>query len=326
MTDLSERTPGFQLQTLDRIVETLNAIRARPSGLTLTELGSSLGLPKTSVHRLLKAMARHDFVRKDELTKTYRLGPALLVLGADSLNQWDVRSVAHGYLEQLVRVTNETGCLAVMHEDMAFCLDTIESARSAPFWVRIGKEMEWHCAAAGKAILAYQPDSQVDRILRHRPLQRFTEHTITDVDELKVHLRQVRAQGYAVCDGELEIGVKAIGVPVVQGDSSVIGSVTLIAPSERLDARGMEQLLPQLARTAQQISMQLGHHPSALTAARFPQDAVAVSVPESLTASGPRGETNTRSGTQSRDGPRPSVHRGAVMDEVAQIQIDGGRE
>jgi DNA-binding IclR family transcriptional regulator len=214
-------------------------------------------LPKATAHRILHALVKHDFLRKDDLSKVYRLGPALLTLGANSLQQWDIRSIARPYLERLAQTTHETVTLNVLYKDKAICLDTIEGDRSASFVVRVGRESEFHCSAAGKAILAYQPEEQIRQVLRSASLPKCTQRTITDIEELVSHYALVRHQGYAVCDGELEVGVRAIAVPVRQEDTQVIGSVTIVAPAERLDAEGREQLLPPLQQTARQISLQL---------------------------------------------------------------------
>jgi len=247
------------VQTIDRTVEILHAVSLAPGGLSLTEIAAQLRLPKTTAYRMLQALVKHDFLRKEALTKVYRLGPALLILGADSLNQWDLRSIALPYLQQLAHITNETVCLTALHKDAAVCLDTIESNRSVSFWVRIGREMDFHSAASGKAILAFQSEEQIDRVLRHEPLQGYTSHTLTDVNAVKEHFQTVRQQGYACCDGELEIGVRAVAMPIMQRDGRVIGSVAIIAPAERLDDETRTQLLPLVFDIAQRISDHLGY-------------------------------------------------------------------
>jgi len=248
------------VQTVDRTVEILNTVHKSPSGLTLSQVSSRLGLPKTTVYRMLQALVKHDFLRKDNLTKVYRLGPALLSLAADSLNQWDLRSAALPHLRQLAHISNETVYLAVLHGDTAICLETIESDRSAQFFVKLGRKMDFHCAAAAKAILAFQSDAQIEAILEHTPLIAYTSHTITDVTELREHLQEIRRQGYALCDGELEVGVRAIAAPIIATDQQAVGSVAIVAPAERLDVEARRELLPALLHTARQISEQLGYH------------------------------------------------------------------
>lgn len=245
------------MQAIDRAVEILDTIHNAPAGLTLSQLSRGLGLPKTTVYRLLQALVKHDFLRKDDLTKVYQLGPALLLLGTDSLHQWDLPSIALPYLQQLVKIANETVILTRLYRDRAICLQTIESERSFQYFVRPGRDIPFNSGAAAKAILAYQSDEEIDRILTDKELAKHTAQTITDIDEMKEHLRGVRRQGYAFCDGELEAGMRAIAAPITPNDHRAIGSVAIVAPAERLDAEARERLLPPLLHAAQQISKQL---------------------------------------------------------------------
>lgn len=249
------------MQTIDRTAEILHTVGSAPSGLTLTEITARLGLPKTTVYRMLQALVKHDFLRKDALSKIYRLGPALLILGANSLHQWDLRSMARPHLQQLARAINETVCLNVLHKNMAICLETIESDRSTSFVVRVGRQMEFHCSASGKAILAFLPDEQIRRTLAETGLAACTSRTITDIDQLLEHFQIVRQKGYAFCDGELEIGVRAIAAPILQDDTEVVGSVAIVAPAERLGEEDRMRLLPLLLSTAREISLHLGYYP-----------------------------------------------------------------
>jgi DNA-binding IclR family transcriptional regulator len=207
---------------------------------------------------MLQGLVKHDFLRKDELTKVYRLGPALLLLGADSLHQWDLPSIALPHLQQLVKTANETVILTRLYRDRAICLQTIESERSFQYFVRPGREIPFNSGAAAKAILAHQSDEEIERILSRTQLLRYTPQTIIDVDELKEHLRTVRRQGYAFCDGELEVGMRAIAAPIMPDQQRAVGSVAVVAPAERLDAEARKRLVPALLHSAQQVSKQLG--------------------------------------------------------------------
>jgi len=246
------------VQTIDRSVAILNAINGTPSGLTLSQLCTILCLPKTSVYRVLQALLKHDLLRKDDLTKIYRLGPALLVLRADSLHQWDLFSVAEPHVRELAKVANETTILTRLYRNRAICLDSAESARSFRYFVTPGREIPLHCGASAKAILAFLPGEQISRMLGPAPLTRFTPRTITDLTELLEHLQQVRGQGYAFCDGELEVGIRAIAAPIMGNRLAAMGSVAIVAPAERLDAEARERLLPALLDTAQRISERMG--------------------------------------------------------------------
>jgi len=248
------------VRTVDRIVEILNAINSTPSGLTLSQLCGKVGHPRTTIHRMLQALLQHDFLRKDDLTKVYRLGPALLLLGADSLHQWDLPSIAAPYVRKLAKVANETILLTRLYRDTAICLQSVESERSYQYFVTPGKEIPFHCGASARVILAYLSRQQVEKMVGQGPFTRYTPRTITGLTELLEHLRAVRRRGYAFCDGELEVGIRAIAAPIMRGGLTVMGSVAIVAPAERLDEELRKRLLPLLFDTVQRISEQLGCH------------------------------------------------------------------
>ncbi len=247
------------MQAIDRTVAVLELVAASPAGLTLTDLATGLDLPKTTAFRILQALVGHDLLRKDKATKVYRLGPTLITLGTHAVQQWDLRSVSRPYLQQLSRATNETVFLSVLYKDAAICLDTLDSDRSTRFLVGVGRKMEFHASATGKAILAFQPDDEIARILQKESLAPLTSQTITDTDRLTAHLKEVRRRGYAFCDGEAEVGVRAIAAPIMQGEDQAIGSVGIVAPAERLDEEARTHMLPLLLETAQRISEQMGY-------------------------------------------------------------------
>jgi IclR family KDG regulon transcriptional repressor len=209
---------------------------------------------------MLQALVACDFLTRDARSKTYRLGPGLLTLGTHSLNQWDLPSVALPYLERFTGVTGETVFLTALNRDRAICLQTVGAERSIQFFVRAGREMPFHCAASAKIILACQSNERIETILNDKPLFKFTSRTITNIDELKQHLENIRRQGYAICDGEMEVGVKAIAAPLIDSENQVIGSVAIVAPAERLNQEAENRLLPQLLDTAKEISRRLGYH------------------------------------------------------------------
>lgn len=250
------------MQTVDRCVGILKAISSTPSGLTLSQVCSSLGLPKTTAFRVLQALLKHDFLRKDDLTKVYRLGPTLLVLRTAALHQWDLFSIAAPHVRELADAANETTFFTRLYRDRVICLDSVDSSRSFRYHVTPGSEVPFHSGASAKVILAYLSAEQRSRMLGQAPFTRFTPRTITDLTELLEHLDQVRDQGYAFCDGELEVGIRAIAAPIMGDDLCAIGSVAIVAPAERLDAEAQERFLPALLDTAQRISERMGYRPA----------------------------------------------------------------
>jgi IclR family acetate operon transcriptional repressor len=115
-----------------------------------------------------------------------------------------------------------------------------------------------HCTGVGKAVLAQLPDKQVRALLARTGLPARTVHTITDVESLLAEVGRIRDRGYAVDDGEQEIGVRCVAVPVPGTPSPT--SISVSGPVARMTEEAIEQVVPALREAAGRISAELADH------------------------------------------------------------------
>jgi IclR family acetate operon transcriptional repressor len=206
-------------------------------------------------------LAERQLVVQDPDLRHYRLGPAVLRLGDSYQRQNRLIAVGRGYLASLEANAGESAFLTELINDDAICVATAESYRPLRFFMRIGQRMPYHAAASARAILAFQPLLDAERLLRKEKLDRFTEATPTTIEQALEELGRVRQCGYAVCDQEIEVGVAAISVPVRQGSGHVRASLSIIAPHERLTGERKNALIQMLLDAAIGISTTLGYQP-----------------------------------------------------------------
>ncbi len=226
--------------------------------LGVTELSQRLELPKSTVYRLLASLQRGGLVDQDPETEKYRLGIELVRLAGLVLKQIDVRQIARPYLHSLAETSEETVNLTVLTGDgKVINIDGIPSPRMVRNVGWIGREMLPHCISSGKVLLAYLPQQQLERILA-KGLPRFTDKTITDPVRLQEELNQVRQQGYAVAQEELEVGLSAVAAPIRNHEGTVIAVISVSGPSFRLSEK-ISELAQLTKRTADEISYQLGY-------------------------------------------------------------------
>ena len=114
-----------------------------------------------------------------------------------------------------------------------------------------------HCTGVGKALLAFMPQDEQERYLAE-PLERLTVNTTVDRNALVSELQDTRCRGYAIDDGESEIGVRCIGVPIFNHLGELVGSISLSGPTTRMTSERTEQLVSSVKEAAQQISVRLG--------------------------------------------------------------------
>jgi len=233
----------------------------------ITQLADDLSLNKTTVYRLLNAMAKFEIIEKNSDNERYRLGLRLHELGCRALDSRSLRNEVHGFLVELSRRCNESVSFAVPGAGGIVCLDrvdppdTVITARTP-----IGGLFQPHCTAAGKAILAYLPQKEVDAIMRRNGMPRFTSNTIIKYSQLLEDLALARHQGYATDSGELEKGLYGLAAAVFMRGSHPIGALGIAGPSPRFCLQELTHKIILVRGFAVSISRALGRRGSELPA------------------------------------------------------------
>jgi IclR family transcriptional regulator, acetate operon repressor len=224
----------------------------------LTDLARAAGLNKTTVYRLLTALASEGLVARSAATDAYRLGPEAIALGARALRSNDLRSVSRSELEELARSSDETATIEVLVGSEVLIVNEVHSRQWLHASPSAGTRWPAHATSTGKVLLAHLPEADRRRLLRP-PLARPARNTITTMTALRDELARVRGQGYATAAGELEDGYSAVGAPVLDHEGRVIAAVSIGGPSARLPAERLKELLPTLFGASTRISRRLGY-------------------------------------------------------------------
>jgi DNA-binding IclR family transcriptional regulator len=245
------------IQSLDRAVRILSLIAERNS-MGVTELAQKLQVDKSTVSRLLDTLRAHDMVQIDNTTGKYRLGFRILHLGESLKNNLNVIAIARPTILELSKSLGESVHLCAFNNNCVYVVDQVRSNRVYSLSATVGMVEPFHCSSVGKCILAYRRPETVRSLLAHYEFTRYTEHTITDADELMHHLEGIRAQGYAIDDEEMAIGVRCVAVPIFNYRKSVQFSIGISGPKRDLTASEIERILVSMFVTARTISEGIG--------------------------------------------------------------------
>ena len=241
----SQRREGVQV--IARAAEMLRRLAAEPDGLTLIELASAVGLPRSTAHRIVGALSREGFMRAAPSGKL-RIGSALIGIAVSSRR--DLRHEAAPFIERLSRELRETVDLAVLDGSEVLFIDQYTSRRTLRVVTEIGGRFPLYCTASGKAILAALPPAEVERLVP-RQLAPMSEHTITDRHILFEEIERVRATGLAFDHEELTVGIAAAAV-AVRDSVGTVAAISVILPAVR-SHDSWDQVGAALLRTKAQI-------------------------------------------------------------------------
>jgi IclR family transcriptional regulator, KDG regulon repressor len=237
----SRRTLG-SVQNAARL---LKCFTSQDRELGVTELAHRLDFGKSTVHRLLATLAAEQLIEQDPTTGRYRLGLAILELGAAASTATDLHAAALTPMSVLRNRTGETVQVAVLDGREVVYVERLESHNTLQLFLEVGRRNAAHATGTGKCLLAHLDDQLLDRLLEGWELTPKTPRTITDHRTLREELSRTRRRGYATNLHESEAGVLSVAGPIRDVHHRVIASLSVAGPAERME--------PVMERTVQAV-------------------------------------------------------------------------
>jgi DNA-binding IclR family transcriptional regulator len=224
------------VQVIARAAQILRALDGEPNGLSLSQLSERLSLPRSTVHRVVTALATEGFLAAASPNGRVRLGPELARLALASRRE--LRAELRPYLQRLFDSLNETVDCAVLDGDHLRFIDQIPAPHRLRAVSAVGATFPLHCTANGKALLAELSVEEVTRVLPTR-LKRCTPATLTARSELMAELETVRASRVAFDRDEHTTGISAAGI-AVRDPFGALAAISVPMPTQRFDGREAE--------------------------------------------------------------------------------------
>lgn len=247
------------IQSVERAADVLELFLTSSAELSVKEISLELALSKSTVHGILKTLEHRGYLEQNPNDLKYRLGMKLFELGIAVENQLDVGKIARPIIESLVSELKETVHLVVLQRDEVIYIEKVEGPQTLRISSQVGKRAPIHCTGVGKAILAFQGNEEIDRILSMTPLEPYTEYTLTDKEEIKKQLKTIQQQGFSVDDEEIELGLRCVAAPIFNHQGKAIASVSCAAPTMRLEDEQLSKVIQGIKQAALEISKCMGY-------------------------------------------------------------------
>ena len=229
---------------LGRIVSILDAVE--DGAHTFTRVTAATGIPRSTTHRLLRALEDEGFLARYGGGLGYRLGPRLLRLANDAMRELPLRDLARPALERLVRSTGESAQLYVRTGDRRVCIDAVESPNELRTIVTVGASLPLTAGSAAKVFLAHT--AEPDRLIRRAGDPKRFAHEV----EL------ARNRGWASSTDEREAGVGSVSAPVVGAFGLLVAVVSVSGPATRMGRISARRYVPAVLEAATEIERALG--------------------------------------------------------------------
>jgi IclR family transcriptional regulator, pca regulon regulatory protein len=224
--------------------------------LAIAEASKLTGLDRATVRRSLLTLAELGYADYDG--KFFTLTPKILRLGHAYLSATPLPSIIQPYLDQLSEKAGQSASASVLDGTEIVYIARASQRRVMSINLTPGSRLPAFCASMGRVLLASLPENEARDILARTELKANTPNTKTDPNELMTEFRHVRAQGYAIIDQELEIGLCSIAVPVENDRGLIVAALNIGAPAAHVPASEMaERYLPLLKDTQKALRLVL---------------------------------------------------------------------
>lgn len=250
----------YKIRVLDRAIRVLSLLSdGKPR--SPIEISEGIALSSSTTFRILVTLSIYNYVKRDEVSGQYRLGSACLELARAYQDSNDLRKVALPELEALRDDTKETVHLAILDKMEIVYLEKLSGLYAIGIMTsRVGGRAPSHCTGVGKVLLAYQNPETVRAYFQKHGLPRYTEATITNLNELLRELESIRKRGYAFDNGEHELEVRCIATPIFDLRGEAEAALSVSGPDARMDPLEANlEMIEKAQQTAMSISRQLGY-------------------------------------------------------------------
>jgi DNA-binding IclR family transcriptional regulator len=234
----------------------LELLAVSRNGLTLSELSRKLDIPKSTTHYLIYTLATRGYVQRTTNGR-HSLGLRLTGIVSQSRAEVDLSALAAPYLREVAARVDLTATAAILKGAEAVIIGRANAFQDIGGGAWVGRHLDLHCTAQGKALLSGYPDEELNRLLLRRELAQYTSKTIISLDALRAQLAQIRVRGYAINDEEQVHGVRAVAAPILDPLGNVITCVSVRGSVDQIPHSRFSELGREMIRAARDIALQI---------------------------------------------------------------------
>jgi DNA-binding IclR family transcriptional regulator len=255
------------VQVLERTFKALDLFAPEAPVWGISEIGAAVGLPKSTVYRILRMLEQYRYVVRDPVTRKFRLGSGALSLGWRAIETNDLRQLALPVMRRLANETEETVILTALSEDRmhSVCIERIESPRQVRLILEVGRRIPLHAGASSKILLAYMPAEDIERVIATCGLSRVYRNTITDPLALRAHLSAIREAGYATSVEETNEGAAGVAAPILNDEGLIVAALGIAGPLARFGKDDLPRMIALAREGASEVARLRGHKQAPVT-------------------------------------------------------------
>ncbi|CAG7645398.1 IclR family transcriptional regulator [Paenibacillus allorhizosphaerae] len=250
----------YSVQSVERALNLLETIAGCENGIRIKDLAEKQKLNLSTAHRLVSLLEHRGYVEQEPDSKKYFLGIKVLQLQGYLFKSRRLNEVAAQELKRLVHSLGETTHLAVLSEGEVVYIESLEGVGSVISRAPIGRKVAIYSTALGKALTAWKPHEEVERILLQSEMAARTPNTITNTEAYLQELTKVQLNGYAVDRQEHSMISCCVAAPIRDHRNEVVAAISVSCPAHDFTKENEERIVRELLPAVHNISAKLGNH------------------------------------------------------------------
>ncbi|GGG02305.1 IclR family transcriptional regulator [Rhodococcoides trifolii] len=257
MTEPDTQGPSSDyVQSLARGLSVIRAFDATHSRRTLSDVARATDLTRATARRFLLTLVELGYVRTDG--SSFWLTPRVLELGYSYLSSLSLPDIAGPHLEALAEKVRESASVSILDGDDVVYVARVPVSRIMTVSITIGTRFPAYATSMGRVLLAGLPTAAFETYLERVALSELTSHTVNTVDKLRSAVDEVRAQGFAIVDQELEAGLRSLAAPIHDAAGTVVAAANISTQAARYSIDAIhETLVPAILITTAAIDTDL---------------------------------------------------------------------
>lgn len=246
-----------KIVAVDRALDLLLILYNNGKEMGVSEIGRELELHKSTVHRTLATLEDKGFVHQNKENGKYWLGIKLYAMGLLVGEKLSLADLLKPYTKKLFDEFKEVINVSILDTDSSdgyksiVILKEVDNQKTLSVNPNVGSSSDVHVSSVGKSLLAFTENLDIEKL---KGVKKYTENTLTDLDDILKELDKVRQEGYAIDNEEQEIGLTCIGAPILGKDGNAIAAMSMSGPSARMRQNDFELKIKRLKETAAEIN------------------------------------------------------------------------
>lgn len=257
---LKKSEDTYTVPNLEKGIKILELLAYSGKSMTLHDIRNEVRVSQTTAYRILHTLVRHGYLSQSKDSRRYKLSRKMLTVGLQPIQERSLLEMVLPEMRKLRDVVKETVCFGVMGEEKGLFIEQIIGIHPFCFVHAPGKLFELHCAAPGKAMMAFMPESTRKSYLEKMKYEIYNSNTISSEEVYLKELETVREKGYAVDMEEELYGVVCVGAPIFNYTNVPCGSIWISGPKDRLSKEITEKSANTILSVTQSISFELGYN------------------------------------------------------------------